>query len=98
MVIAKPKKDLAAFRNAHDRNVTVPNRIRAALASLKRDEGNEGWEYEADLMRREKIGQTDIGAFRDQFTGHIVETRGEKGKRIWFADVKVAKAARETLG
>ena len=94
----KPKKDLSAFRAQFDRNVTVPNRIREALAELHKAEGDEGWEYESDLMRRRKISQTDISQFRDEFAAHVVETGGNKSRRVWFATVKAAKAAREALG
>jgi hypothetical protein len=95
---AKQKKDLSAFRAAHDRSVIVPNKIRAALAELEKAEGAEAWEYEAEFIRRAKISQADIGAYRDGFSAHVVETIGNKGKRIWFAQVKVARTARETLG
>lgn len=98
MATAKPKKDLSTFRASHDRSVIVPNKIRAALAELEKSEGAEAWEYEAEFIRRAKLSQSDIGTFRDQFTAHVVDTVGNKGKRIWFAQAKVAKAARETLG
>ena len=78
--------------------MTVPNRIRAALAELEKAEGAEGWEYEADLMRRQKISQTDMAQFREQFSGHVVETGGNKSRRVWFATVKAANAARAALG
>ena len=96
--MSKPKKDLSAFRAQFDRNVTVPNKIRAALADLQKAEGDEGWEYEQDLMRRQKISQTDMGQFREQFAEHIVETSGSNAKRVWFATVKAAGAARKALG
>jgi len=94
----KPKKDLSAFRAAHDRNVIVPNKIRAALADLEKTEGAEGWEYESDFIRRAKISQSDMGLYRDGFVAHVVETTGNKGRKVWFATVKAAKAAREAIG
>lgn len=96
--MSKPKKDLSAFRAAHDRSVIVPNKIRAALAELEKTEGSEGWEYEAEFIRRAKLSQSDIGAYRDGFLAYVVETPGNKGKRVWFATAKAAKTARETLG
>ena len=96
--MSKPKKDLTAFRAQFDRNVTVPNKIRAALAELQKAEGDEGWEYEQDLMRRQKISQTDMGQFRDQFLDHVVDPPGNKSRRVWFATVKAAGAARKALG
>lgn len=92
----KTVKTLADFRAAHDRNVIVPNKIRAALAALLK-EGPENYEYESDLIRRAGISQTDMGEYRDLFVDHIVTTpslRGKSGRRVWFADPKVAKKAR----
>lgn len=96
MATTKPKgKTLADFRNTYDRNIVVPNKIRAALTQLE-SEGPESWEYELDLMKRAGVSQTDIAMFREQFQGHIVEARaiGGQSKRIWFASAKVAAKAR----
>jgi hypothetical protein len=95
--MSKPKKDLSAFRSVHDRNVTVPAKIKAALADLKAKEGAEGWEYEGEFMKRSGISQTDVGQFRGQFAAHVVETKGKSAKRAWFADVKTAEAARAAI-
>jgi hypothetical protein len=95
---AKVKKDLSAFRAAHDRSVIVPQKINAALADLAAKEGPEGWEYEGEFMKRANISQTDIGAFRDQFEKHIVETKGQRAKRVWFANPIHAAAARKAIG
>lgn len=91
------KKNLDAFRNVHDRNVTVPNRITVALAALAKAEGPEGWEYEADFVKRAGLSQTDLGAYRGQFEAHIVETKGKSAKRVWFADPDTAETAREAI-
>lgn len=91
------KKNLDAFRATHDRNVTVPNKIRAGLDSLAKAEGAEGWEYEADFVKRASLSQTDLGQFRAQFEDHIVETKGKSAKRVWFADVSTASKAREAI-
>lgn len=96
--MSKPKKNLDAFRAAHDRSVIVPAKIRAALADLEKTEGAEGWEYEQEFMRRAKISSTDIGQYRDDFAGHVVQTPGNNGKRVWFALEKAAIAARKALG
>lgn len=90
---AKPKT-LVDFRAAHDKNVIIPSKIRAALAAMLK-EGPENFEYEADFLRRAGVSNTDIGMFRSQFEkGHIVEVGGRKMKRVWFADPKVARKAR----
>lgn len=87
-------KNLSDFRSAHDRNVVVPQKINNALVAMFK-EGAENWEYEADLVRRAGISQTDLGAFRAKFEDHIVDTgSAKKPKRVWFADKKVATKAR----
>jgi hypothetical protein len=89
-------RTLADFRSVHDRNVVVPNKIKAALAAMLK-EGPEHYEYESDLMKRAQISQTDLGEFRDQFAEHIViapAVHGKTARRVWFASPKVAAKAR----
>ena len=90
-------KTISDFRSAHDQNVIVPNKIRAAFASMLK-EGPEQWDYEVDLVKRAGISQTQLGAFRELFTDHIIEATsghsGRAGKRVWFADAKIAKKLR----
>lgn len=94
---AEPRT-LATFRAAHDRNVIVPNKIRAAIEQIRKV-GPEHYEYEADLIRMAGISQSDMGLFRDQFEAHIVETRSTPGsknpKRVYFGDPKVAAKVRQ---
>jgi len=93
--MSKPKT-VEDFRSAHDNNVIVPAKIRAALAAMLK-EGPEQWEYEADFQKRAGINQTQIGQFREGFVDHIVEAPGLGGRtarRVWFADAKVAKKVR----
>ena len=86
-------KTLADFRAAHDKNVIVPAKIKKALADMEA-EHPENWSYESDFMKRAGISQTDLGAFRDQFAEHIVETTGKNTKLVWFASAKVAAKVR----
>lgn len=89
-------KTLADFRAAHDPDVIVPNKIRAALAAMEKD-GPEQWAYELDFIRLAGLGQAQIAAYRDRFLQHIVDTsavNGRSPKRVWFATAKAAKAAR----
>jgi hypothetical protein len=90
---AKQGRTLADFRAAHDKNVIVPSKIRAALAEMEKEHA-ENWSYEADLIKRAGISQTDMSMFRDQFAEHIVETSGKTSKRVWFASAKVAAKVR----
>lgn len=91
---AKPKT-LADFRGAHDKNVIVPNKIRAALTAMLK-EGPENFDYEADFMRRAGLSTTDLSMFRGPFEATNVVNVGtdRQPKRVWFADPKVAKKAR----
>jgi len=90
-------KTVADYRAAHDQNVIVPNKIRKALEAIAA-EGPENWEYEADLMKRAGISQTQISTFRDQFAAHIVETgathASSRSRRVWFGSAKVAAKVR----
>ena len=86
-------KTIADFRAAHDKNVIVPAKIKKALADME-SEHPENWAYEADLIKRAGLSQTDMSAFRDQFSEHIVETSGKTQKRVWFASAKVAAKVR----
>ncbi len=93
---AKPKT-LADFKAAHDQNVIVPNRIRAALAAIEK-EGPENWEYESDFLKRSGLSTTQLAAFRDQFAAHVVEApvggRNSNTKRAYFGSAKVASKLR----
>lgn len=90
-------KTLADFRTLHDLNVIVPNKIRAAFDAMLK-EGPEQWDYESDFIKRAGISQTQLGAFHEQFLEHIIETPGHNGgragRRVWIADIKVAKKLR----
>lgn len=101
---AKSPRTLATFRAAHDRDTVITNKIKAALESLLKDEGPEGYAYEANdpeghptFIKRAGISLTDLGMYREQFADHVVELRNnsrDRGKRVWFATIKAAKAAR----
>ena len=89
-------RTLADFRAAHDPDVMIPAKIRAALETLEK-EGPEEWRYEAEFISLAKVSQTQMGQYRDQFTAHIVEAPaigGRAPKRVWFATTKAARAAR----
>lgn len=93
--MASKAKTIADFKAAHDPDVIVPTKIRAALASLVK-EGAENWEYELDFAKRAGINNTQLGAYRDQFSDHIVlaANTGRTPKRAWVGDAKVAKKLR----
>jgi hypothetical protein len=100
----KTQRNLASFRAAHDKNVIIPNKIRAALAQMEAEEGSESYAYEANdpegrptFLKRAGISVTELAMFREQFADYIVELGNnsrDRGKRVWFATTKAAKAAR----
>lgn len=86
-------RNLADFRQAHDPDVIVPTRLRTTLAEMLKEDP-ENWMYEGDLLKRANVSTTNINAYREQFSGHVVEIRGRNAKRAWFADPKVAAKVR----
>jgi hypothetical protein len=85
-------KDIEAFRQLHDKNFKVPQKIKAALAEL-----GEAWEYEAEFIKRCGVSNTDFALFRDDFVAHWLEakTEGRSAKRVWCGTVKLATKLRE---
>jgi hypothetical protein len=92
-------KTLADFKSKFDRDVVVPGKIKAALDGLRK-EGPEAWEYEGDFIKRAGLSQTDMGTYREQFEKHVViakeigKSSSGAGRRVWFADPKVAAKIR----
>lgn len=93
MTPSKKVKTLADFRAVHDPNVVVPAKIKATLAAMEKAD-KTAWEYEGDFLKLSGISTTQLGQFRSQFEGYIVETTGKSSKRVWFATVAAANAAR----
>lgn len=100
----KPRT-LSDFRAAHDKDVVIPNKIRAALEAMAKEHA-ERWCYEGEdpdvgpgILKRTGISTTDLGRYRERFEAHIVVVPGRNGKsqakRVWFATIKAAEAARK---
>ena len=85
-------KSIADFRASHDKNYYIPLRITEALKKL----GN-GWEYEGQFIKLAGVSQTDIGLFREQFSAHVIETRGHNPKRVWCGTTKLADELRSMV-
>jgi hypothetical protein len=102
MTAPKVKKTLADLHAAHDKNVMVPNRIKATLETLAAS--GDDWIYETDFIASAKppLSTTDISRFRDQFKDFWAETPPTNGKsssrRVWFASKKLADKWKETIG
>lgn len=89
-------RTLADFRDAHDRDVIVPKKMRAALETIAKV-GPEHFEYEQDFIKLASISQGEITKYRGQFEAHIVETpaaHGKTVKRVYFGNPKVAAKLR----
>lgn len=89
-------RTLTDFRNTHDRDVVIPNKLRAALAAMAK-EGPEHHLYEQELLELAGISTTDLGKYREQFAAHIYVVGHANGKalpsakNVWFHDPKVVK-------
>lgn len=88
---SKPGKSLTEFRQAYDKSLIVPQRIREGLKAL-----GEGWEYESQFARLAGLSLPDLGNFRDQFSDHIVVLRRD-GKRAWAGTAALAARMREMI-
>lgn len=89
---AAPKgRTLSAFKQAHDKNTIVPDKIRKGLSQLGRS-----WEYENEFTKRCGIGQTDISRFRDQFSEYWFDLTNPK-KRVWAGQVAFAAELKSTI-
>lgn len=89
-------RTIADFRDAHDRDVIVPKKMRAALEAIAKV-GPEHFEYEQDFIKLASISQGECSKYRVQFEKHIVETPAAHQKtikRVYFGNVKVAAKLR----
>jgi hypothetical protein len=86
----KAGRSLAEFRSTYDKSTIVPAKIRAALKVL----GANGWEYEVDFGRMAGVSSSDLGNFRDEFSGFVVAL---KDRRAWAGSVKLAATMREMI-
>lgn len=92
-------RTLADWGAKHDKDIVIPNKIKAALAAMAK-EGPEHFLYEQEFLQLAKISTTDLGKYRGQFADHIVVVTHENGKaysspkNVWFHDVRLAKQLR----
>lgn len=87
-------KSLADFKAAHDKSTIVPGKIKAGLEGL----GKDGWEYEADFVKRCGVSVNDFSRFREQFNDYYVSIGGDRsGKRAWAGSTALADKMRSLL-
>lgn len=102
-------RNLSTFKATHDQSVIIPNKIRAALARLHREHGDQAYVYELNnpsdddgfpsLTKLTGLGANVLGPYREQFASHWVEVRQDIGtrnspRRVWFATSAAATKAR----
>lgn len=88
--MAAKVKTLDDFKNTHDKNTIIPNRIKSGIAAL----GVNGWEYYGDFLKANKISVTDGSKFVETFKDFVVEV--EK-KRIICGSKKLASKMKEMV-
>lgn len=101
------KRSLSTFAAAHNPAIIIPNKIRAALEKMRKDDGDESYAYEfsdstggTPFAKLAGVSIVHLNAYREQFEEHLVEAKQDTGSRrgprwVWFATAKAAKAARE---
>lgn len=75
----KPKigRTYQEFRETHDKDYIVPNRIRDALKAL-----GDSWMYEAEFAKHAGLSQTDLSTYREEFLeDHTIVV--DRTRRIW---------------
>ncbi len=89
------------FRSAHDKDVIVPNKIRAGLAKLL-EIGPEHYEYDEGFRALCGLQSAELASYRSkhEFPNHWFLTAGANGvkssKRVWFGSAKIAARLRTT--
>jgi len=90
-IALKRGKTLSDFRNTYDKATIVPAKVKAALKEL----GAAGWEYEVAFAKLAGVSLSDLGMFRDEFAGYVVNLRDSR--RAWAGSEKTAKTMREMI-
>jgi len=87
---AGPGRSLSDFRSLYDKNKIVPAKIKAALANMP------DWLYETEFSKLSGVSLSDLGAYRDQYADHVVQTRVDH-RRVWARTVAIAQQMREMV-
>lgn len=87
----------AEFAQKHIRENAAKHKIEGAIAKIKAV-GSEHWEYETDLQKPPySVALRDFAEARGSFDAYWLWTEvqdGEKPRRVWFGDPKVASKYR----
>jgi hypothetical protein len=90
-VAKKATNSVAAFRNEHIAEVSIPNKIRAGLAKMKTD--GQAWYYQADFARVSGVKPSDLNDYAGQFKDQVHELPGSRGKLVWFVSAAAKNQA-----
>jgi hypothetical protein len=71
-------KNLTQLFSKHDVDTVYPERIRACLEEMAK-ENVESWEYETDFFRRAGVQPARAVKYRDKFAKHIAHVPTELG-------------------
>lgn len=90
---------LDEFAAQYDKNVIVPNKIKAGLEKLaNRRKDGTAWETEVNFLKTAALSTTDLSLFRDQFTAYHVNVGTDRQpKRVWFGSKVAADKARSKV-
>ena len=98
-VVSSKARTAADFSATYDRNVIIPNKIRAGLAALLKI-GPEHYATDEEFRQLCNLQGAQLSDFRDQFKKHWFMTPSTTGsktpKRVWFGNAKVAARLRPT--
>jgi len=89
---------LIEFRKQYDKNVIIPERIKAGLAKLAKVRADgTGWKTDQVFIKDfAGVSNTDFGMFREQFLSYAVNVGTERQPRwVWFGTEKAAAEARK---
>lgn len=89
--MATKARTIADFRAAHDPDIIVPAKFKAAFAAMEKI-GPEHHLYENEFSKLVSVGQGNFAAYRDLFASHITET--PEKKRVYWPSAKVAARVR----
>lgn len=98
-VVSAPAQGIDDFRATYDKNVIVPNKIKAGLeklVSLRAD--GTGWLTDANFQKVAGLSTTDLSRFRTQFEEFQVNVGTDRQpKWVWFGTKKAASKARDAV-
>jgi hypothetical protein len=98
-VVSAPAQGIDDFRATYDKNVIVPNKIKAGLEKLLalRADGT-AWATDVNFLKTAGLSTTDLARFREQFVEFQVNVGTDRQpKWVWFGSKKAAAKAREAV-